>query len=117
MGQSGSKEEEKPTTPPTNANAPANKAPATNAPAPATSAPAPAPATSAPAPNGGMQGGKRRRKTRGRKSKRGRQTISKRLRKHAHSHTKRHIKCMRALIKQGYSFKKAHRAALRKVGH
>ena len=62
-------------------------------------------------------GGGRRRKTRGRKSKRGRQTISKRLRKHAHSHTKRHIKCMRALIKQGYSFKKAHRAALRKVGH
>ena len=38
------------------------------------------------------------------------------MRKHAKHHTKRHIKYMKKMMKKGYTFKKAHRSAMRKVG-
>lgn len=39
------------------------------------------------------------------------------MRKHAKHHTKRHVKHMKKMMKKGYSFKKAHRSAMRKVGN
>ena len=38
------------------------------------------------------------------------------MRKHAKNHTKRHMAHMKKMMKKGYSFKKAHRSATRKVG-
>lgn len=38
------------------------------------------------------------------------------MKKHAKKHTKRHMACMKKMMKKGYSFKKAHRSAMRKVG-
>ncbi len=38
------------------------------------------------------------------------------MRKHAKHHTKRHMHHMKKMMHKGYSFKKAHRSAMRKVG-
>ena len=38
------------------------------------------------------------------------------MRNHAKKHTKRHMAHMKKMMKKGYSFKKAHRSATRKIG-
>lgn len=38
------------------------------------------------------------------------------MKKHASHHTKKHMSHMKKMMKKGYSFKKAHRSAMRKVG-
>ena len=66
---------------------------------------------------------KSRRKSKSRKSKRRKSSKKKSvkvkastMRKHSKNHTKRHMKYMKKMMKKGYSFKKAHRSTMRKVG-
>tara|TARA_B100001142_G_C14334853_1_gene655511 strand:+ start:1759 stop:2220 length:462 start_codon:yes stop_codon:yes gene_type:complete len=66
---------------------------------------------------------KSRKKRKSRKSKRRKSSKKKSvkvkastMRKHSKNHTKRHMKYMKKMMKKGYSFKKAHRSAMRKVG-
>jgi len=59
---------------------------------------------------------KRRSKSRNVKTVKAVKVKASTMRRHAKNHTKRHMKHMKKMMKKGYSFKKAHRSAMRKVG-
>ena len=63
--------------------------------------------------------GSKKRRRKSRKTKRrgkSRKVKTSTMRKHSKKHSKRHINHMKKMMKKGYSFKKAHRSAMRKVG-
>ena len=65
------------------------------------------------------RGSRKKRKKRNTKKTRGstqHKVKASTMRKHSKKHSKRHINHMKKMMKKGYSFKKAHRSAMRKVG-